>query len=178
MVILLSPVGKLLDSTVEEPPPLETQLGLAAPALSGINGPEVSASCPAESLAPVEAVAVFRVVPPLLVAEGSGASKGTIARSVVVVTADLAADLAAALEAAAALASFPAASLTRFLSATSSRFRSSASNSWGALRNRFRQVVALVEAQISVFFCSLVKNLGRELFVLFGRGHVHKSRLL
>ncbi len=162
VVMLLSPVGKLPDATVDKPPPLEPPpLVLSAPALFCINGRKFSSSGPVTSLAPVEEVAVPRIEPPLWVAEGSDASKGTMARSVVVVAADLAAALEAA-EAAAALASALAASLSaRVLSASSARFCSSASNSCGALSTRC-SVVALVEAQ-SFFFSGFGQSRTRAL---------------
>jgi len=130
VVMLLSPVGKLPDSTVEKPPPLGAPLGLSAPAVCSIDGTEVSSPCSEETVGPVEAVAVtLRIEPPLWVEQGSGASTGTMARPVVV-----AAALAAALAAAAALASALAASLAHFCSAASFFRRcSSSSNSWGAL---------------------------------------------
>ena len=123
IVKLLSAVGKLPDSSVENPPSTDPPLGLSAPAVCCIDTADVSSPCDAETARPVEAAAVFRVESTLCVVQESGASKGTIA-------------LAAAL--AAALASALAAAIARLLSAAFfSRSWFNSSSSWGALGVRF-----------------------------------------
>lgn len=155
VMLLLTKVGKVPDSSVEAPPPFDDPPSkVSVLPVPCIDKPGVVASCCcAETPARWTAVAtmvpvvktsavVMLVESPVLCAVGAPASKGTMADSVAAFSDAIVAAFASAL----------ASALTRFLSATSfSRCCSTASSSWGALHirtwGRFCSRVPIIRAR-------------------------------